>query len=200
MSNFVWGLAVHPRAKSVFYAATALATKAYIAKLSADGTKLMYASYLGGNDNDLPYDVAIDKAGNLFVAGTTHSWNFPTANAFQDELNGYWSGFLTKISGLDRLPEPKQPEPIKDTLVRPRISAVSINGKKLVVQGDDFSMGASIIVNGIEQNTLNDAETPATMLTSKKAGKKIRPAQEVVVEVRNPDGVLSEVFRFVRQE
>src|SRR6185369_14433071 len=121
-------IAVHPRAKSVFYAATAVATKAYIAKLSADGTKLMYASYLGGNDNDIPTDIALDKADNLFVVGTTHSWNFPTINSFQSELSGYWSGFIAKISGLDRPPEPKQPEPIKDTQVRPRISAVSING------------------------------------------------------------------------
>jgi photosystem II stability/assembly factor-like uncharacterized protein len=200
MSNFVSAIAVHPRAKSVFYAVTAVATKAYIAKLSADGTKLMYASYLGGNDNDIPYDVALDKAGNLLVVGTTHSWNFPTVNALQSEMSGEWAAFITKISGLDRLPEPKEPEPIKDIAVRPRISSVSINGKKLVVQGDDFSMGAAILVNGVEQNTSNDAATPATRLMSKKAGKKIRPAQEVMVEVRNPDGVVSETFRFVRNE
>lgn len=61
-------------------------------------------------------------------------------------------------------------------------------------------MGATIILNEVEQQTVNDAETPVTMLISKKAGKKIKPAQEVTIQVRNPDGTLSEAYRFVRLE
>jgi hypothetical protein len=200
MSNPVRALAVHPRAKSVFYAATEKALKVYVTKLSADGTKLMYASYLGGNNNDFPSCVGLDRAGNLYVAGTTTSWNFPTTNAFQSELKGYASSFITKITGLNNLPEPKEPTPIRDVQVRPKISNVSVNGKKLVVQGDDFSMGAAIILNEVEQQTSNDAETPVTMLISKKAGKKIKPAQEATIQIRNSDGTLSEVYRFVRLE
>jgi len=200
MSNSVRALAVHPRTKSVFYAATVTNDKAYLTKLSADGAKLMYASYLGGNTNDSAFCVALDPAGNLYVAGTTTSWNFPTANAFQSELHGYMSSFITKIAGLNNLPEPKEPAPIPDDRRGPRIIDVSVSGKKLRVRGDDFSQGAVIILNGNEQQTSNDSETPSTMLISKKAGKKIRLSQEVTIQVKNVDGTLSEAFRFVRQQ
>ena len=108
--------------------------------------------------------------------------------------------FITKITGLDKLPEPKDPLPIRDVRLTPKISAVSVSGKKLMVQGDDFSMGAAIILDGVEQQTSNDAESPNTRLMSKKAGKKVKIAQEAMIQVRNSDDALSETFRFVRQQ
>ena len=47
---------------------------------------LVYSSYLGGHGDDVPDGVAVDAAGNLYVAGTTTSLDFPatTANASND--------------------------------------------------------------------------------------------------------------------
>jgi hypothetical protein len=56
---------------------------AYVAKLSADGRTLIYATYLGGKNFERAFGIGVDAAGNAAIAGITHSTNFPTKNAFQ---------------------------------------------------------------------------------------------------------------------
>ena len=55
-------------------------------------------------------------------------------------------------------------------------------------------MARRILRNGAEQKTKNDPQNLQNALIGKKAGKKIRPGDRV--QVRNPDGALSEVFIF----
>ncbi len=59
----------------------------FIAKLNpaaaTPADQLAFATYLGGNGVDTPAGLAVDGAGDIYVAGTTTSSNFPTANAFQ---------------------------------------------------------------------------------------------------------------------
>ena len=57
---------------------------AFISKLNATGTALVYSAYLGGSLNDKAFAVAVDAAGNAYVTGQTDSPNFPTTpGAFQ---------------------------------------------------------------------------------------------------------------------
>jgi gliding motility-associated-like protein len=49
-----------------------------IIKLSADGSKRMYATYIGGNGNEQPHSLIVDGQGNLIMAGRSSSANFPT--------------------------------------------------------------------------------------------------------------------------
>jgi hypothetical protein len=56
---------------------------AFVAKLNAAGTALVYSTYLGGSSTEQARGIAIDSAGNAYVTGFTGSTNFPTANAFQ---------------------------------------------------------------------------------------------------------------------
>jgi IPT/TIG domain/Bacterial Ig-like domain (group 2)/Beta-propeller repeat/Galactose oxidase, central domain len=75
--------------------------KAFVAKLSADGTSLVYSTYLGGSGGDFGSDVALDSTGNAYIVGNTSSTDFPvTANAFQSSLaTGATSNvFLSKLS------------------------------------------------------------------------------------------------------
>ncbi len=51
---------------------------AFVTKLTPSGSGLVYSTYLGGNDNDVGRGIAIDGAGNAFVAGFSRSANFPT--------------------------------------------------------------------------------------------------------------------------
>jgi Domain of unknown function DUF11/Beta-propeller repeat len=61
----------------------------FVAKFSAAGSTLEFATYLGGNGLDYTAGVAVDSAGNVYVAGTTTSSNFPTtASAFQTSATG----------------------------------------------------------------------------------------------------------------
>jgi hypothetical protein len=75
-----------------------------------------------------------------------------------------------------------------------KITSVSVSGKKLFLSGENFLVGAIILLNGEEEKTRNDNQNPSTMLIGKKAGKKIKAGDHV--QVRNPDGTLSDEFTF----
>ena len=55
---------------------------AFVAKISADGSTLLYSTYLGGSNYDVANGIAVDAAGEAFVTGTTNSPDFPAANCF----------------------------------------------------------------------------------------------------------------------
>ena len=72
---------------------------AFAAKLSADGSSLMYAGILGGAMGDLGTGIAVDTAGNAYVAGVTTSSSFPvTPDAFQKTSTAHTTGFVSKLS------------------------------------------------------------------------------------------------------
>jgi hypothetical protein len=71
---------------------------AFVAKLNATGTALVYATYVGGSSDDQAYGVAVDSSGSAYITGTTSSTNFPTtAGAFDLALNG-GDAFVTKLN------------------------------------------------------------------------------------------------------
>jgi len=45
------------------------ASDAFVTKISADGYRILYSSYLGGNGNDVGSGIAVDAAGNAYVVG-----------------------------------------------------------------------------------------------------------------------------------
>jgi hypothetical protein len=51
---------------------------AFVARLSGDGSNLLYSTYLGGSDSEEAYALASDGTGGMFVAGWTYSNDFPT--------------------------------------------------------------------------------------------------------------------------
>src|SRR6202158_5723645 len=73
---------------------------AFVTKLSATGSALVYSTYLVGNWGDLGYCIAVDAAGNSYVTGSTTSTNFPTKNPSQATLGGAGASnaFVTKFS------------------------------------------------------------------------------------------------------
>ena len=74
-------------------------TDAVVAKLSADGSRLIYSTYLGGSKDETGVDVAVDLAGAAYVAGTTESPDFPETNALQPRPGGdIQNVFVTKLA------------------------------------------------------------------------------------------------------
>lgn len=61
---------------------------AFVAKLNANGSALIYSTFLGGNLNDVANSIAVDNAGNAYVTGETNSGNFPVLNALHPTLSG----------------------------------------------------------------------------------------------------------------
>ena|GEM_PF-465209 len=75
------------------------ATDIYLIRLSADGSKFEFITYLGGNAFDFLYALDLDTRGNPHVTGLTLSQNFPTTqNALHPRyLGGGSDGFLTRF-------------------------------------------------------------------------------------------------------
>ena len=63
---------------------------AFVAKVSTDGTRLLYATYLGGSGgHDVGAAIAVSNMGQVYIAGETNSTDFPvTRNAYQDVFGG----------------------------------------------------------------------------------------------------------------
>jgi hypothetical protein len=72
---------------------------AFLAKLNATGTTLIYSTYFGGSGNENGYAIAVDASGNAYVTGETDSSNFPTTpGAPQMNYGGNGNAFVTKIA------------------------------------------------------------------------------------------------------
>src|SRR5262249_9680040 len=86
---------------------------AFITKLDSSGSAFLYSTYLGGSCCDSASGLAADAYGNLYIAGTTFSRNFPTVKAVQPIIGGTANnpenpassfssdGFIAKISSSD---------------------------------------------------------------------------------------------------
>ena len=75
-----------------------------LSKYSADGTTLLYATYLGGNSNDVPHSLMVDDSSNLIVMGDTYSHNFPVSkNAYDTSQNGRTDFIITKFNSTGKL-------------------------------------------------------------------------------------------------
>jgi hypothetical protein len=84
---------------SPIQAANAGFQDAFVAKINAAGTALVYSTYLGGSRDEQARGIAIDELGNAYITGFTSSTNFPTANAFQAAPSGNTQdAFVTKIN------------------------------------------------------------------------------------------------------
>lgn len=89
---------------------------AFVTKIAAGGSALIYSTYLGGFVYDAAEGIAVDAAGSAVVCGFTISSNFPTLNAISSDLNAggdkknndyntkgnvktiAYDGFVTKLS------------------------------------------------------------------------------------------------------
>jgi hypothetical protein len=74
------------------------ANDAFVAKVAADGSQLVYATYLGGNGDDRATGIAVDASGAAYVTGSTTSTNFPVVGGFQAALAGATDAFVSKLS------------------------------------------------------------------------------------------------------
>ncbi len=68
---------------------------AYVAKLKADGSALVYATLLGGSASDAGNSIAVDGNGDAYVAGQADSADFPLKNQITGQSG---TGFLAEVS------------------------------------------------------------------------------------------------------
>jgi hypothetical protein len=88
---------------SAFQASNKAATygTAFVAKLNSAGSALVYSTYLGGSTMDSGEAIAVDAAGDAYLAGATWSSEFPTFIPLQPGIAAKYAGsnaFVTKLN------------------------------------------------------------------------------------------------------
>lgn len=71
---------------------------AFVTKINASGSSLVYATYLGGSNIDSGFGIAVDTSENAYITGQTWSSDFPTANAMYGTNTGQFDAFVTKLA------------------------------------------------------------------------------------------------------
>ena len=79
----------------------------FVTAFNTNGSALLYSIYFGGANNDFGYGLALDPAGDAYIAGQTFSANLATVGAFQTNYTGGTANgdaFLAKILLLEVSP------------------------------------------------------------------------------------------------
>jgi len=73
---------------------------AFVAKVDASGTGLVYCGYIGGSANDYGRGIAVDASGNAYVTGYTLSTqtSFPVVAGYDMTHNGLNDAFVAKVN------------------------------------------------------------------------------------------------------
>lgn len=87
---------------------------AYVAQLNDTGSDLLYATYLGGTDNESASGIALDPNENIYITGTTLSSDFPTTPGAFDRLwagdiSIFWGDAFVAKFGANTAPPPPPP-------------------------------------------------------------------------------------------
>jgi gliding motility-associated-like protein len=114
-----------------------------ISKFDTTGTFLIYSTFIGGNSDELPHSLIVNSFDELFVFGTTSSFNYPTTlGCYDNTFNGGTPNNLTNGLGVNYVNG-------SDIVV----SKLSANGSSLL---------ASTYIGGSQNDGLNSTNvTPA---------------------------------------
>lgn len=103
---------------------------AFLAKLNSTGSTLSFSTYFGGSTATTEGSaVAVNAAGDLFVTGSTATPDLPVRSPAQASFSGQVDGFLFKLGA-------------------PRVTGASLAGKHLLIVGENFDQGATVLING----------------------------------------------------
>ncbi|MEK7183943.1 MAG: SBBP repeat-containing protein, partial [Patescibacteria group bacterium] len=70
---------------------------AFVTKMNAAGTALIYSTYVGGTGTDQAIGLTIDSSGNAYIVGNTDSTDYPTVSPYQAANGGTQDVFVTKL-------------------------------------------------------------------------------------------------------
>jgi Beta-propeller repeat len=73
-------------------------TDAFVAVLNAQGSALIYSTYVGGSADDQATGIAVDATGDAYVTGFTSSTDFPTSNPIRGTSGGGVDAFALKLN------------------------------------------------------------------------------------------------------
>ena len=82
---------------AILFAGFSSGSDAFAVRLSASGAAADYSVFIGGSEIDSAIDLALDAAGNAYLAGTTTANDFPLASPLQPSFGGGSDAFVSKL-------------------------------------------------------------------------------------------------------
>ena len=136
----------------------------FLAKLSPDGAKLLYLTYLGGNGNDFANRVVVGRDSLVYIAGMTTSQDYPvTKDAIGSRISGKQDAFITVFEIADMKP----------------VYSTFLGGSGDDIARNIFSLGDErIVVSG-------ETDSPDFPFTKNDSDGKQRAAKKIFVSVLN---------------
>jgi hypothetical protein len=83
---------------NAFQSTVAAGSSAFVTKLDASGSALVFSTYLSGSYHEAGYGIAVGPDSTVYVSGEAASSDFPTMNPLQDTLRGSFDAFITKFN------------------------------------------------------------------------------------------------------
>lgn len=164
---------------------------AFVAKVNASGTALVYCGYLGGPGIDEGgYGIAVDGSGKAYVAGVTAATEatFPVVAGPDLTYNGgSFDAFLAKIE------EVRDPTPILTSL-SPSDAIAYDQAFTLVVTGSAFVDGAVVCWDGVNRPT---TFISSTQLNVSVGAGDLLVGKAVQITAQNPESEISNSLEFV---
>jgi Beta-propeller repeat len=71
---------------------------AFVTKINAAGSAIIYSTYLGGSGGDSATAIALDSMGSVYLTGQANSSDFPLLHAVQPTFGGGGDAFVAKIN------------------------------------------------------------------------------------------------------
>ena len=99
-NTFIMGLtwsSDFPTTERAFQSNFGGARDAFVTKLNLKEGRVIYSTYLGGDEEDTPRNLVVNEKGNAYVVGITLSDNFPTTNLQKTQVSGRSDAFLTML-------------------------------------------------------------------------------------------------------
>jgi Beta-propeller repeat/Cep192 domain 4/HYDIN/CFA65/VesB-like, Ig-like domain len=107
---------------------------AFVTELNSAGSAFTFSTYLGGSNDDRAFGLALDSSGNVYIAGSSQSIDFPTTvGVIQASNNGKSDAFVAKIN-------PAGPTLVYSTLLG-GAGVEQANGIAVDSSGDAFVTG-----------------------------------------------------------
>jgi len=144
---------------------------AFLAKISASGA-FVFSTYLGGEESDIGYALALDDAGHIYVGGITNSNDFPKRNPIQTCRDGNAAsfcqdGFVTKFA-------PNGSSLVYSTHVSSGLTtADSVRAIAVDAQGNAYVTGTSYLRAVLKINAAGSAFAYYTQIEGLDIGQRL---------------------------
>ncbi len=158
---------------------------AFLTKLNASGSALVYSTLLGGAAEDPGLAVAIDTLGDTYLIGSTTSADLPVFAPFQATRGGGLDAFVAKFSTGT-----PTPEVFSITAIEPNVGG-DTGRVSVVIHGGGFVDGTTVTLAMAGQPEITGTaaapgEAGRTLATTFDLASQVRGAWDVVVT--NPGG------------